>query len=458
MSFSSIEFLFVFLPCFFLLYYLLPGQGKMLWLLVGSLVFYGWGCRETPWHLGLMAALTVVHYLLARSIRGRRGLLMFGLVLDFLLLFCFKYAAFAGNQLRMLLGLPGNLTAPPMPLGLSFFLFQAAAYLIDCYRGQQAESSLLRCGVFFFLFPHTASGPILRQSEMASQLQSPRVTVAGVDVGLREFCIGLGLKVLLADRIGKLWTDVGAIGFESISTPLAWMALIAYSLQLYLDFYGYSRMAVGLGLMLGLELPRNFLYPYTARSMTDFWRRWHMTLSRWFRDYLYIPLGGSREGFGRTVRNLLVVWLATGLWHGAGWNFLLWGFMLFLLLVLEKVGLRKVLEGVPLLGHLYMVLAIPLSWVPFAISELGQIPVFLSRLFPMGGEAAGVFAQDYLKYGSQYGWLLLLGILFSTPVPRRIYRQYAPKPWMPVVLVAIFLGCVYCIVRQGSDPFMYFQF
>lgn len=458
MSFSSIEFLFVFLPLFFLLYYLLPGRGRLLWLLAGSLVFYGWSCRETPWQLGLMAALTLVHYLLARGIRGRRNRLLWGLALDFFLLFCFKYAAFTGNQLLALLGLNGNLTAPPMPLGLSFFLFQGAAYLIDCYRGEGAETSLLRCGVFFFLFPHAASGPILRHGEMADQLADPRVTLAGVDVGLREFCIGLGLKVLLADRVGKLWTDVGAIGYDSISTPLAWMALAAYSLQLYLDFYGYSRMAVGLGLMLGLELPRNFMYPYTARSMTEFWRRWHMSLSRWFRDYLYIPLGGSREGSGRTIRNLLVVWLATGLWHGAGWNFLLWGFLLFLLLVLEKAGLRRVLEGVPLLGHLYMLLVIPLSWVPFGITELSQIPVYLARLFPLGGETAGAFAQDYLKYGAQYGWLLGLALLFSTPVPRRIYRRYAQHIWMAVALVLIFLACVYCIVRQGSDPFLYFQF
>lgn len=458
MSFSSIAFLFVFLPSFYLVYYLLPGRGKLWWLLAGSLVFYGWSCRETPWHLGLMAALTVVHCLLARRVRGRRALLTLGLTLDLLLLFGFKYAAFVGNQLLLLLGMPAALTAPPMPLGLSFFLFQGAAYLIDCYRGAAAETSLLRGGVFFFLFPHAASGPILRHGEMAAQLAEPRVTVAGVDVGLREFCLGLGLKVLLADRVGRLWSDVGAIGYESISTPLAWMALAAYSLQLYLDFYGYSRMAVGLGLMLGLELPRNFAYPYTARSMTDFWRRWHMSLSRWFRDYLYIPLGGSRRGAWRTVRNLLVVWLATGLWHGAGWNFILWGLTLFLLLTLEKAGLRRVLEGVPLLGHLYMLLVIPLSWVPFGITELPEIPVYLARLFPLGVEAGGAFAQDYLKYGARYGWLLALGLLFSTPIPRRIYRQYAQKLWMPVVLVAIFLACVYSIVRQGSDPFLYSQF
>ena len=458
MSFSSIPFLFGFMPLFFLLYYLIPQRGRMVWILLGSLVFYGWSCREAPWQFFLLLILVLMHFGLGWFVAGRWGLLALGLFVDFGLLFLYKYFAFFVNALLSALGLPATLVAPAMPLGLSFFVFQGAAYLIDAYRGQLQETSLVRCGAFFLLFPHAASGPILRHDAMATQLSTPQVSLANVDRGLREFCIGLGLKVLLADRVGKLWQDAASIGYESLSTPLAWMALAAYSFQLYLDFYGYSRMAVGLGWMMGLELPRNFSYPYTAHSMTEFWRRWHMSLSQWFRDYLYIPLGGSRCGMGKTLRNLLIVWLTTGLWHGANWNFLLWGLVLFVLLALEKLGLRRPLEAVPFLGRLYMLLAIPLTWLVFGLSDLSSLHTYLCRLFAVGGDFWGPFAQDTWKYLGQYGLLLLLAALFSTPIPRRVYQRYAGRPWMALLLVAAFLFSFYCIYRGLSDPFLYFQF
>ena len=262
MSFSSLPFLFVFFPIFFILYYLLPARVKTVWLLLGSLIFYYWGCREAPWQLGLMCLMVLVNFCLGHVI-GRsshpKPWLVVGLLFNFLPLVWFKYFAFFGNTLLSLLTLPAVLETKSLPLGLSFFAFQAAAYLVDVYRRSVLpERSLIRAGAYFLLFPHVGSGPILDYRDTAPQLINPTVRLYMVDRGLREFCIGLSLKLLLADRVGKLWQDVAAIGYESISTPLAWMALFAYTFELYLDFYGYSRMAVGLGWMLGLELPRNF--------------------------------------------------------------------------------------------------------------------------------------------------------------------------------------------------------
>ena len=449
MSFSSFFFILGFMPLFFLLYYLLPAAWRTGWLLLGSLFFYGWGCRDALWQLIFMGALVYFDYCLGLvlGVRHSKFLLTLGLAVNLLPLLFFKYFA------------PLTSDALTTPLGLSFLTFQGCAYLLDVgWNTTPPERSPIRAGCYFFLFPHVASGPILSYRETAPQLCCPAPKLSSIDRGLREFAIGLSLKLLLADRVGRLWQDVAAIGYESISTPLAWMALIAYSLQLYLDFYGYSRMAVGLGYMLGLELPRNFCYPYTAHSMTDFWRRWHMSLSRWFRDYLYIPLGGSRCGAAKTVRNLLVVWLATGIWHGASFNFILWGLALFVLLVLEKAGLKKLFDCLPILGHLYMLLAIPLTWLIFGITNLGQLGLYFSRLFPSQGAAMGLNQTDFIKYLGQYGWLLAVGILFSTPLPRRIYKRCSSRLVTTLLLLAAFWLCLYCIYRGQNDPFLYFQF
>lgn len=454
MAFSSLPFLFGFLPVFFLLYYLLPFRLKNFWLFVGSLGFYAYSCREMPWYFLYPCAGTLVTYLLGRWIRrGHRGWLTVGVLLHVGVLFYFKYAAFFAGMVGF------TLEPKPLPLGLSFFTFQALAYLFDVYRGKiKGEKSLLVVGNLLTMFPHMASGPILDTDLTRRKLRNRTMSLAMVDNGLREFCLGLGMKVLLADQIGKLWSETAAIGYDSISTPLAWMALLAFTLQIFFDFYGYSRMAVGLGLMLGIPMPRNFDYPYLATSVTDFWRRWHITLGRWFRDYLYIPLGGSRGGAFKTVRNLLIVWLCTGLWHGAGWTFLLWGLLQFVLLVLEKSGLKKLLDAVPLLGHLYMMLVIPLSWLVFALPSLEQIKLYLSRLFPADGLWQGAFALDYVKYGKAYGWLLLAGLLFSTPLPRKLYRKIADSNWSALLLILIFWVCLYCLYQGANDPFLYFSF
>ena len=265
---------------------------------------------------------------------------------------------------------------------------------------------------------------------------------------------------MLANQLGRLWSQVGAIGYESISTPLAWMGIIAFSLQLYFDFYGYSLMAQGIGWILGFQIPRNFAYPYQSLTMTEFWRRWHITLGKWFRDYVYIPLGGNRKGFVIMVRNLLTVWLLTGFWHGADWNFLLWGLLLFALISVEKMGLGRILNRFPAAGHLYMALVIPLNWLVFAISQPPQILIYLQRLFPFF-TAPGTytwFEGDYLKYGRIYGLSLLAGLIFMTDLPRRIYSRHRRSFLTAVILIVLFWLCVYCIKMGMDDPFLYFRF
>ena len=264
--------------------------------------------------------------------------------------------------------------------------------------------------------------------------------------------------MLLANQIGSLWRQVGNIGYESVSTPLAWMGIAAYSLQLYLDFCGYSWMALGLGRMLGFRLPRNFEHPYAARSMQDFWRRWHISLSSWFRDYVYIPLGGSREGTARTYLNLLAVWVLTGLWHGSTLNFLLWGLLLFALIALERAGWGRVLARSRVISRVYMVLMIPLSWLLFAIPSVSRIGVYLGRLFPLVSQGIAVNAGDWLQYGKQYWWLLVLGIVFSTPGPEKLWNRIRGTWLGTVTLAVLFWACVYCMSVATNDPFMYFSF
>ena len=325
-----------------------------------------------------------------------------------------------------------------------------------------ANQVLMAVPPFFtgvLLFPKLLSGPLMDPLSLHEQLSDPpRPGLEDFDSGLRDFILGLSMKVLLANQIGSLWRQVGNIGYESVSTPLAWMGIAAYSLQLYLDFCGYSWMALGLGRMLGFRLPRNFEHPYAARSMQDFWRRWHISLSSWFRDYVYIPLGGSREGTARTYLNLLAVWVLTGLWHGSTLNFLLWGLLLFALIALERAGWGRVLARSRVISRVYMVLMIPLSWMLFAIPSVSRIGVYLGRLFPLVSQGIAVNAGDWLQYGKQYWWLLVLGIVFSTPGPEKLWNRIRGTWLGTVILAVLFWACVYCMSVATNDPFMYFSF
>ncbi len=471
MVFSSIAFIMYFMPVFFLVYYILPASYKNAWLFLASLGFYYYGVRGNPGYLLLMIMSVVVNFVAGKLIeaqktkRARKAWLVVGIVYDLGWLILFKYLGFLIENLNALFGAmhvkvqleTWNLI---LPIGISFYTFQIISYLVDVYRREtKAEKSLISLGTYLCMFPQLIAGPIVNYHLIQKQLHKRKHSMEKVESGLKVFALGLAYKVLLANRVGHLWTEVTAIGYESISTPLAWMSIVAYSLQLYFDFYGYSLMAIGLGRMMGFDFPQNFNNPYMAVSMTDFWRRWHMTLGGWFREYVYIPLGGNRGGFAKTVRNMFVVWLLTGLWHGASWNFVLWGLLLFVLLFVEKAGLGKVLERHKALGHIYMILWIPLSWLIFVITDLSQLGIYLQKLFPFFGSTGTVLFQgDYLKYGKTYGVYLVLGILFATGVQEKLLKKNKNRLWVILLLLALFWASVYCMYLGMDDPFLYFRF
>lgn len=464
MVFSSIDFLFKFFPIFFVCYYLTPNKYKNYTLLIGSLTFYFIGTINAPYHFAILIACIIVDFFVGLGIekfrRFKKPLLVAGIVFHLICLCTFKYAGFVIDELGKISDSFNIAVDFILPIGISFYTFQGISYLVDVYRGTVvAEQSLLNYAVYISMFEQLIAGPIVTYGQVQYDLQKRNVWLEDALKGFGIFVFGLGLKVLLANPLGKLWSQTLAIGFESISTPLAWMSIIAYSFQLYFDFFGYSLMAIGLGKMLGFELPINFNHPYTSLTMTEFWRRWHITLGSWFREYVYIPLGGSRKGAARTIFNLLIVWLLTGIWHGAGYNFILWGLLLFFILVIEKFFIGKYLNAHPTIGHIYMILLIPLSWAVFAVTDFSQLGVLFTRLFPFFGQGVwSIFKYDYLKYLSQYYPFLIIGVLLSTKLPYKLLKKIKSKAVIVVFLAAILLGSLYCMYRGLDDPFLYFRF
>ena len=467
MVFSSFAFLYWFLPFCIIVYALARKQSKNLVLLFFSIVFYAYGAIETPAYLWLILISVVLNWifgiLIGRRDRFRKLWLCTGLLWDFGCLFVFKYTDFFIRNLNHLPLVKLPLTNLILPLGISFFTFQIASYLIDVYRGTvQPEYSLINVGTYILFFPQLIAGPIVRFSDIQKELHARAVRKQEFINGLELFLIGLGRKVLLANMLGGLWSDLDAVGYESISTKAAWMGIAAYSMQLYFDFSGYSQMAIGMGLMFGFHFPQNFNHPYLSCTMTEFWRRWHMTLGSWFREYVYIPLGGNRKGKRRMYLNMFIVWTLTGFWHGADWNFILWGMLLFCLLAVEKAGLGRFLDAHRLIGHLYMIFWIPMSWLLFAVSDLKEIGVYLSKLFGFGEPA--LMAGDYIDYWHTYGKFLLIGLLFCTAAPQNLYRKLQRSKWQyaPAVRAALMLlilgASSYCIYKGMNDPFLYFRF
>ncbi|MBO4901275.1 MAG: MBOAT family protein [Lachnospiraceae bacterium] len=455
MIFSSLLFLFWFLPIFFTLYYVCPAKYRNIVLFAGSIVFYGWG---EPKFLILLLLSIIVNYAAGRLIGhftgpARKISLIFALVFDFGMLLFFKYINFFIGNLNHLTGLHLTDVAVTLPLGISFYTFQIASYVIDVYRGKvRAERSILTLGTYLCMFPQLIAGPIVVYADVAEKLHERRVTLSEITDGVSIFILGLGSKVLIANNVGALWTEAGKIGYENLSTPLAWLAMLSFSLQIYFDFNGYSLMAIGLGKMLGFTFPKNFNHPYMARSITDFWRRWHMTLSGWFREYVYIPLGGNRKGTARTYVNLLIVWALTGFWHGADWNFILWGLFFFVVLAVEKLFLTDFLEKHPVFSHVYAKLLIAFSWMLFAITDFSQIGVFFTRLFGLKG------GTDWLYYGRNYGVILLIGCILSTPVLSGLFERYGKRIPGIAVCMLIFLASVAYLADAGYNPFLYFRF
>ena len=468
MVFSSFTFLFYFFPAFFLLYFLSPNSCKNLVIFIGSLVFYFYGVIEYPVYLLLILLSVFVNFFVSQGMdkRNRQNIrkrwFCAGMIYNFGMLFVFKYLDFVIGNVNRIISLIGDEYSLPyanlvLPIGISFYTFQITSYLMDVYRRKiPVERSIIKLGTYLCMFPQLIAGPIITYSQVREQLSDRKHSFRAWEKGIREFTIGLSMKVLIANRVGGLWTQVGAIGFESISVPLAWLGIIAFSLQIYFDFYGYSLMAKGLGTIMGFSFPDNFNDPYLSKSFTEFWRRWHITLGSWFREYVYIPLGGNRK---HQYLNLLLVWMLTGLWHVAGWNYVLWGLFCFVLISVEKAGLAKVLNKIPVLGHLYMLLVIPLSWLLFAIPDLGQIGIYLCRLFPfVGGSQSVVYAGDFIKYLSSHVWSLCAALICCSGLPKRIYNKMEKSIWMALFLVILFWLCVYSIYIGLDDPFLYYQF
>lgn len=471
MVFSSLQFIFIFLPAFLIVYYLVPEKWRNLLLFLGSMVFYSVGAWHEPFYIAFLLIAVVFNYLDALLIQdGRFGTLWFviGLLYDFGQLFVFKYADFFVTGLNHIIHAASptaHLIAPlelALPIGISFYTFQAVSYLIDVKRGDiQAERNLINYGAYLTMFPQLIAGPIVRYATVSDRLKHRTYSFYTFVDGFKVFICGLGLKVLLANRLGGLWGSIGGIGYDYVSTPLAWIGLLSYAFQIYFDFFGYSLMAIGLGKMLGFEFPQNFNHPYLSLSMTEFWRRWHMTLGSWFKSYVYIPLGGNRKGTARTYLNLFIVWALTGLWHGAHMNFVLWGLCTFVLIAIEKAGFLKVLEKHHWLGHIYMFFVLAIMWTLFSITDLSQGGAFLARLFPFFGDASrGAIraGADFTRLFKQYWVYLLLGFFFSTQVPYRWYEKIKDNIIGSFVLVAMFWGSVYCIYKGMNDPFLYFRF
>ncbi len=473
MLFSSVGFLFRFLPVFMLIYLFVPAKYRNIVLLAGSLIFYGVG---EPYFVLLLVLSVLINYGLSKymfgeprfpqqnrslkRVRRRKVALIASLVIDFGMLFVFKYWDFAANTVN---GLAGHKVVPllmlVLPLGISFYTFQMVSYQVDCYKGTMKEpTGLIPFAAYVGMFPQLIAGPIVRYDEVAERMRSRRIRFTDLENGLKLFTIGLGLKVLLANQIGTLWNTIMTAGAGNLNAAVAWMGAVAYSLQIYFDFWGYSVMAMGLGQMLGFEIPRNFDEPYSSRSISEFWRRWHITLGRWFREYVYFPLGGSRKGSFRTICNLFVVWAFTGLWHGADWNFVLWGLLFFVILTIEKNSYGKWLEQTKVLGHIYTILIIPVTWVVFAITDIRQLTAYIGNMFGVHRATAMVGIQQFTRYLEEYHMLFIFCILFITPLPRMLYHKWKDKWFMAVVLLLVFWFSVHEIMVGSNNPFLYFRF
>ena len=462
MVFSSILFLFRFMPAAFAIYYLVPKRFKNFTLLVLSLIFYSWGEAK---YFPVMIASIVVDYTASGLIESHRNNklicrlgLIYSVVFNLGMLGFFKYTNFFVGNLNALFGLSLPTISFVLPLGISFYTFQTMSYTIDVYLGKvKAERNIIDFGAFVVLFPQLIAGPIVRYTDINRELKERQINLPQIQDGIKLFILGLGSKVLIANNVGALWTEIEAIGagegFLSISTPLAWMAVFAYSLQIYFDFSGYSLMAIGLGKMLGFEFPKNFDFPYISRSFTEFWRRWHMTLGSWFREYLYIPLGGNRVSRPRLYFNLFVVWAATGFWHGASWNFIFWGLFFFVFLVIERMGFKQVLERHSAFSHVYVIFFLLLSWALFAVTDLGMLGDLFTRMFvPVGG-------VDWIYYLRNYIVVFILGTVLSTPALKGLYlRLEKNNGFFLIFFGAIFLASTAYLVDATYNPFLYFRF
>ena len=468
MLFSSIVFLFTFLPAVMILYYLLPVRFRNVILLLASLVFYAWG---EPVYLFLMLLSILFNYFsgldIAKNLQDKRAAkrsLVFNLIINLAVLGFFKYEGFVLDTLNGILPVHISYHALPLPIGISFYTFQILSYIIDVYRGNvKVQTNLPNFALYVTMFPQLIAGPIVQYADVDEQLASREISRTKFGEGSMYFIRGLAKKVLLANTSGMIFTEVSGLAKGNIAVMTAWLGAFAYMFQIYFDFSGYSDMAIGLGKMLGFEFNMNFNYPYVSKSITEFWRRWHISLSSWFRDYVYIPLGGNRVSKIKHIRNLLIVWFLTGLWHGAAWNFVAWGLYYGVILIIEKYLLSPVLDRLPdVVRHIYSIVLVVIGWVLFFSSSFGQAADYIRVMFGAGAHGFADRESMYLLTSNLILWLIL--IFGSTPLVHfRYEHMLRSKKWNTtiinsVVYAALFIVCIAYLVTETYNPFLYFRF
>lgn len=464
MVFSDSVFLFMFLPLTLAVYYAVPFAFKNTVLFLTGLLFYAWG---EPVYVLIMLLSTAIDYCAGRLMDRfdsnkniRKATLLVSVVMNLSLLGIFKYGSFFIGSVNGIFGSAIPDPGLPLPIGISFFTFQSMSYTIDLYRRNiKVQKNFIDFAAFVTMFPQIVAGPIVRYEDVSAQLACRRIDLRSMSDGITRFVCGMCKKVLIANSIGALWTDVKAQDYTSMPAATAWLGIAAFTLQIYFDFSGYSDMAIGLGKMLGFDFPENFRYPYNSKSVAEFWRRWHITLGDWFKNYVYFPLGGSRGSTAATIRNTLIVWLLTGLWHGASWNFILWGLYYGVLIILEKFVFRRLLERTPsALRHILTMLAVVFGWVIFEITSPASELEFVKAMLGFGGSFANSFTLNALH---NYAVTFIAAIAISTGIPLKMCKKLPEKRADTLSLVGEAAGmtaCIACLVDSGYNPFLYFNF
>lgn len=464
MVFSDSVFLFMFLPLTLAVYYAVPFAFKNTVLFLTGLLFYAWG---EPVYVLIMLLSTAIDYCAGRLMdrfdsnkKIRKATLLVSVVMNLSLLGIFKYGSFFIGSVNGIFGSAIPDPGLPLPIGISFFTFQSMSYTIDLYRRNiKVQKNFIDFAAFVTMFPQIVAGPIVRYEDVSAQLACRRIDLRSMSDGITRFVCGMCKKVLIANSIGALWTDVKAQDYASMPAATAWLGIAAFTLQIYFDFSGYSDMAIGLGKMLGFDFPENFRYPYNSKSIAEFWRRWHITLGDWFKSYVYFPLGGSRGSTAATIRNTLIVWLLTGLWHGASWNFILWGLYYGVLIILEKFVFRRLLERTPsALRHILTMLVVVFGWVIFEITSPASELEFVKAMLGFGGSFANSFTLNALH---NYAVTFIAAIAISTGISLKICKKLPEKRADTLSLVGEAAGmtaCIACLVDSGYNPFLYFNF
>ena len=485
MVFSSVVFLYIFLPIMLLIYFIVPKKYKNLVMIIASFIFFAWGeIRYIP----IMLLLAVMDFWCGNKINSnwdnknkKRIYLWIDIGVNLLILFFFKYADFIISSINTLTGLNIPLLNIPLPIGVSFNTFQSLSYIIDVYRGTvKSEKSFYNYLTYTTLFPQIIAGPIVRYETVDEELENKNISLDNFSIGMRRFIIGLGKKVLIANNIGAMWNLIETGNINEMSVLLSWIGIISFALQIYFDFSGYSDMAIGLAKIFGMDFDENFNYPYISKSITEFWRRWHITLGSWFRDYIYIPLGGNRKGIILQIRNILIVWALTGAWHGASWNFVLWGVYFGVILIFEKLFLLKILKKVPsIISHIYTIVLVLISWVIFAFEDLNKVKEYIFTMFKVNN--VPIINSEAIYYLHNYLIIILIGIICSIPivniikskmhnlkniVNKKSYKEVEENKKLKIVYSSIIsIGLVFIVVISTSslvnnsfNPFLYFRF